>query len=321
MAGTIFGLPLSIQFDEAGRPASGGLLYTYAASTSTPANTYADFALSSLNSWPLQLDAAGRVPSFYVDDGAYRSRLTTSGGVELFDEQSITAIGASSGSSGESASADTSTLLQTGDIIFNLTTDTKSGFVKLNGTTIGSGSSGATQRANADTQSLFEYFWNALADAQATVSSGRGANATADFNANKTITLPDFRARAPFGLDDMGTSAASRIAAGTPTTVGTASGAETVTISANNLPTHTHAAGSYAVGTTITNGTTVVRTSSFTNNVTTSGGQNDVPIDANDSTLSLASGAVSGSSGNNTTTATATNKMPPYILGTWFCKL
>jgi microcystin-dependent protein len=321
MAGTLFGLGLAPQFDANGDLARGALLYVYDANTSTPSSTYADFALGSVQAWPLAADAAGRLPAFYVDDGSYRARLTTSAGVEIFDEQAITAIGASSGGSGDSDSADTSTIFQTGDPIWIPVTGTRSGWVRGNGRTIGSGSSAGTERANADTQALFEYFWNNFSDTLCPVTSGRGGSATADFNAAKVIATLDMRGRAGFGLDDMGNSAAARIAAGTPTAV-SASGAETVTISANNLPTHTHAAGTYAVGTTITNGTTVVRTSNFVNNVVSSGGaSSDVPEGANDATLSLASGAVSGASGNNTTTATATNKMPPYMLGSWYFKL
>jgi microcystin-dependent protein len=322
MAGTLFGLGLAPQFDANGDLARGALLYVYEANTSTPAVTYSDFALGSAQAWPLPADGAGRLPAFYVTDGSYRARLTTSAGVVIFDEQAITAIGASSSGSGDSASQDTTTLIQTGDTIWVLTTGARSGFVRCNGRTIGSGSSGGTERANADTQSLFETLWNNISDSFCTVSSGRGASASADFSANKTITTPDMRGRAPFGLDDMGNSAASRLAGGTPTTLASNGGAETYTISANNLPTHTHAAGTYAVSTTITNGTTVVRTSNFVNNVVSSGGaSSDVPEGANDATLSLASGTVTGTSGNNTTTATALTTTPPYKLGTWYIKL
>src|SRR5258708_1610023 len=45
--------------------------------------------------------------------------------------------------------------------------------------------------------------WNSWADAQAPVSSGRGASAAADFAAHKTITLPDLRGRVVAGLDNL----------------------------------------------------------------------------------------------------------------------
>jgi len=58
-------------------------------------------------------------------------------------------------------------------------TGVRSGFVRANGRTIGSATSGATERANADAQALFEYLWNT--DANLAVSTGRGASSNADW--------------------------------------------------------------------------------------------------------------------------------------------
>jgi len=89
-----------------------------------------------------------------------------------------------------------------------------SGWLFLDGRTIGSASSGATNRANADTQALYELLWNSMANAEAPVSSGRGASAAADFAANKTITIPDARGRVIAGRDNMGGTAANRLTSG-----------------------------------------------------------------------------------------------------------
>lgn len=237
MAGTLFGVPLSQQIGPDGRIASGALVYVYAANTSTPASTYSDFSLSTEQAWPLECDGAGRVPSFYVDDGSYRLRITTSTGVELVDEQAITSIGASSGGSGESASVDTSTVFQTGDVMWIPINTTRTAWVRLNGRTIGNGSSGATERANSDTQALFEWYWNNHSDTAAPVSGGRGGSATADFNAAKTITLFDMRTKGMLGLDTMGNSAAG--VTGGSSTAADAVGASTVTIALANLPSTT----------------------------------------------------------------------------------
>lgn len=67
---------------------------------------------------------------------------------------------------------------------------------------IGSAASGATLRANEDARPLFTIFWDNVADAQAPVSGGRGASADADFDADKTLTVPSFPGRAIFALDD-----------------------------------------------------------------------------------------------------------------------
>jgi hypothetical protein len=48
-------------FDDSGAPLSGGLLYTYAAGTTTPAATYTSNTGLTANSNPIVLDAAGRV--------------------------------------------------------------------------------------------------------------------------------------------------------------------------------------------------------------------------------------------------------------------
>jgi hypothetical protein len=78
--------------------------------------------------------------------------------------------------------------------------------------TIGNAASGATNRANADTLNLYTVIWNTYANAQAPVSGGRGVSAAADFAANKTITVMDYRGRFRAGRDTMGAfGAANRI--------------------------------------------------------------------------------------------------------------
>jgi hypothetical protein len=217
MAGTLFGLGLSQQVSASGVPLSGALLYIYQENSSTPVTTYSDFTLATEQTFPIEADSAGRLPQIWVADGSYRARLTTSAGVEVFDEASVTAIGASSGSSGGGggSSVDATTIFQTGDTIWVPYSGTRTGWVRHNGRTIGSGSSAATERANADAQDLFEYLWNNFSNSLCAVGGGRGANATADFNANKAIATLNMRNRAPLGLDDMGNTAAGVISANT----------------------------------------------------------------------------------------------------------
>lgn len=74
---------------------------------------------------------------------------------------------------------------------------------------IGSAASGATQRANADTERLYKHFWNNLSDAEAPVAGGRGASAEADFAANKPLTMPDPRGKCFVILDNLGGTAAN----------------------------------------------------------------------------------------------------------------
>lgn len=119
-----------------------------------------------------------------------------------------------------------------------------SGYVLLSGRTIGDASSSATERANADTATLYALLWDNMTNTEAPVSSGRGANAAADFAAHKTITLPDARGRVIAGKDNMGGTTASRLTSGgsgiTGTTLGTSGGGETHTLTTAQLAIHNH---------------------------------------------------------------------------------
>lgn len=211
MAGSI-SLSLSQQFDQLGRPLANGLLYfIQAGTTSTPQNAYYDTALTLPLPNPVTLSASGRIPAFYLADGQIKVRLTDKYGVAQFEQDNLLVVGPSSGGGG-GAGVDPTTIFQTGDCLWLDVQGTRSGWVRDNGRTIGSATSGATERANADTSALFVYLWTNFSNTICPVSTGRGASAAADFAANKTITLPDKRGYVPGGLDDMGNSAASRYA-------------------------------------------------------------------------------------------------------------
>ena len=244
MAGSI-SLSLSQQFDELGEPLNGGLLYFFAAGTTTPQSAYQDVALTLPYPNPIVLDSAGRVPAFYLADGQIKIRLASAVGVTQVAADNLLVIGASSGA-GSPPTVDATTILDTGDIKIRYGTGVLTGFVRLNGRTIGSATSGASERANADCQDLFEYLWTA--DANLTVSTGRGASANADWVANKTITLPDGRGRTIYALDDMGNSAAGRLTAtyfgkvsgATGIVLGGVGGSQTRTMVSSDLVAHSH---------------------------------------------------------------------------------
>lgn len=242
MAGSI-SLSMSQQLDELGSPLSGGRLYFIrAGTTSTPQNAFYDSALTLPLPNPYTLNAAGRITAFYLADGQIKIRLTSSTGVVQIEQDNLLVIGPSSGGGGGGGGVDPTTIIATGDIKSRYGTGSLAGFVRLNGRTIGSATSGATERSNGDTQSLFEYLWQA--DANLTVSTGRGISANADWIANKTIALPDARGRVLAGLDDMGSSAAGRLTSSyfgaTATTLGAAGGAESDTLTIAKIPPHKH---------------------------------------------------------------------------------
>lgn len=236
-AGTI-PLAMAQQFGPGGVPLAGCLLYSYVAGTvATPAQGYADFGLTQALPNPTQCDQTGRVPLIWYPSGLIHIRLTDSSGVVQVDT-TMQVLGPSSGGGGGGGTVDPTTVLATGDVKSKYGTGPLSGFVRANGLTIGSATSGATERANADTQNLFVYLWNA--DPNLVVTGGRGANALADFSANKQITLPDLRGRVPVGLDDMGNSAAGRLTVANfgsinVTTLGAAGGGAAV-LAQNQLP-------------------------------------------------------------------------------------
>lgn len=248
-AGTI-SLSMTQQLDELGKPLVNCYLYTIQAGTvSTPQNSYQDSALTILWPNPLRCDAAGRLPQFFLADGSIKIRLTDQNGTQKLVADGLLVVGPSGGGGGGST-VDATTIFATGDVKQAYGNSILTGWVRLNGRTIGSATSGATERANADTQALFTYLWGA--DANLAVSGGRGASAAADWAANKTITLPDARNRILASLGDMGNTDANLFSGatftyGTGTTLGATIGASRRTLATANLPPYTPS-GSISLG-------------------------------------------------------------------------
>ena len=193
-AGTI---PLSMTqcLDIYGMPLAGGQLYIIQAGTvSTPQDAFADVALTIKQPYPMTLDAAGRVPQFFLDNSVnatVKIRLQDKNGVVQLAADNVLIIGPAGGTgSGPGTSVDPSAVYQTGDIKprygVGVHPGTTPGWVRCNGLTIGSVSAipAATERGNADCQALYEYLWGA--DGTLAVSGGRGSSAHTDWTSNKT---------------------------------------------------------------------------------------------------------------------------------------
>jgi hypothetical protein len=233
MAGHIAGLGYSQRMDVNGDPLAGCKLFIFDAGTSTPASVFEDYSLSIEHTHPIVADAAGIIPMFWVDDGTYRVRLTNAAGDEIFDDDGVVALGPSSGSGGSSSvSTPEAAIFTTGDMIWGPVSGTRTGWVRSNGRTIGSAASAATERASADTEELFAFLWNGFSNTRCPVSGGRGANAAADFAANKNIGTLDMRGNGILGLPDMGNTDVG----GLSTTPGAGGGALTTVIAQANLP-------------------------------------------------------------------------------------
>jgi microcystin-dependent protein len=120
----------------------------------------------------------------------------------------------------------------TGDVKTTLKTTADAGWVMMNDGTLGDASSGATTRANADTQALFTLLWTNVSNTNCPVSGGRGASAAADFASHKTIALPKMHGRA---LASAGAGSGL-----TARNLGDAVGTEANTLFSANLPPHQH---------------------------------------------------------------------------------
>jgi microcystin-dependent protein len=252
MSGTI-NLAFTQQFDSVGDPLSGGLLYFFTAGTTTPQSAFQDTGLITLHPNPIVLDASGRVPMFYLADGFIKVRLTDKNGVTIIAADQLLVIGPSSGGGGGGgggSTGDVTAALQTGDIKARYDTGVKDGFVRLNGLTIGNIGSSATERQEAVCQPLFEYLWpfpNIALDGFA-----KGASALADWGGGRRLILPDLRGRTIAGMDDMGTTAASRLTntffGASAIVLGNAGGGESQTLTTAQTPSHLHPVASQHTG-------------------------------------------------------------------------
>lgn len=227
----------------------GDKLYFYNAATSTPQPVYSDGALSVAHDQPILADARGMFPVIYLSPtpGVYRQKLTDANDVLIFDDDDIDVAQAASYVPPDPGTTDPTLLVTTGMRIGYYGTTAPAGWVRCAGRTIGSASSGANERANADCQALFLHLWTA--DATLAVSGGRGASAAGDWAANKTIALPDYRDRIAIGLGAMGNSDINLIpdatvdGGETNTTLGATVGSATQTLTAAQIPAHQHNAG------------------------------------------------------------------------------
>jgi hypothetical protein len=324
LAGT---LPLALvqQFDVDGSPLAGAQLFFFQVGTvATLQNSFQDFGLTIVNTNPLIADSFGRIPNFYLADGQIHVRLTDASGNVIFDIPNMQVIGPSSGEGGGGSTVDPTSVLSTGDIKFQFTSSTLTGWVMMNALTIGNATSGASQRANADTQNLFTFLWNAdPAGTHFPVIGGKGATPAADFSASKQITLPDWRGRGPMGLDNMGAAAAGRIlqsnvtsTGDTPTTPAGTGGESNHTLLLVEAPqgqftfndaVHQHQVG--VVNSPIFNGSSALI---------------DIPEPTNfpgPSTNVVTSTSATGASISDHAGGGAHNNMQGFMLGTWFLKL
>ncbi len=88
MAATVIPMPKFMAFSDAGAPLSAGLVYTYAAGTTTPLATYSDSDLITPNANPVVLDSAGRA-TIYLTASSYKIVLKNSAGATVYTQDNI----------------------------------------------------------------------------------------------------------------------------------------------------------------------------------------------------------------------------------------
>lgn len=312
--------------DPNGTVYAGARAYFYEAATSAKITVYQDYGLGTAHPNPVEANAYGVFPPVFLDeaDEFYRQTITASDGVTIpgTDVGTIPIIGPSGGGGGSEVPVDPNSLFATGDVLWKPSSGSRAGWVRSNGRTIGSASSGAAERANSDCEQLFLYLWQTYSDTLCPVTGGRGANAAADWAANKPIGTLNMRNKAPFGLDDMGNSAANgftgvTFTVGDATTAASFGGAALHTLTISQIPSHPHTAtltdpghkhreqvaagasgGEFGVG-NVNPGSGETGSSTFTQ------------ISFTGIEIEIA----------NTGGGGAHNNMPPFMLGTWYMRL
>ena len=225
-----------------GKPMIGAKVYIFDAGTTTPRTVYKDHTGQAAHPRPFLTDANGMVPVYYVGEGYYRIRVLTPANVPFLDMDNVQGAIADSGSGPGPGPTPTPTdsAIQTGDIIAAYSTGPRPGWTACNGGTIGQAMSGASNVAVGAPSSeaqpdgsayyLFKQLWekdDQLPVYSAGIKIPRGATAVADWDANRTIGVPDLRGRGLMGLDAMGATAANVIQVATTITT-TAGNADAV---------------------------------------------------------------------------------------------
>jgi microcystin-dependent protein len=225
---------------------------------------------------------------------------------------------------------------QTGDILmWESQTLRSGGWLWLNGLTIGNASSGATGRANADTEALFIQTWTNFPQSVRPLqnSSGavvaRGVSAAADFAANRRIPLRDMRDVVPAGTGTMGGIADRGLLTAANTlgvdgsVFGATGGEQQHQQDISEVPSHTHGPGTIATASAGNHSHTIETSSSSGNpsshNTVPAGDANTTPLRTT-STTGAHTHSITGSTGSAGGTA-AFNVVQPTTICNYIIKL
>jgi microcystin-dependent protein len=297
-------ISFSSWFDETTGDATQVQVYFYGAGSLGDLAVYTDSGLSVAHPQPVTTTGNGRMPPVFIGEDSYRFRVYTMDNVLIEDVDGLPGAEAEPATVPDPIGTDQTALLATGDIIAAFATNagassTRTGFVRCNGGTIGNVGSNATERQNADTEDLFTWLWNNSTNTELVIQTSagagttRGANANADWLANKRMPLPDLRGRVIAGLDNMGSNigAAGRLNSGgmgvDALAPGSAGGAQLHTLTTSQMPVHNH-------GVTDPTHNHSINQSAHTHGVTDPGHAHNYagPSDLSSSNFGLQSGSV-----------------------------
>lgn len=219
------------------------------------------------------------------------------------------------------------TLPTTGDGKLTLKTAADTGWVMMNDGTIGSASSGASTRANADCQALFTLLYNNVSDANAPVLTSGGAastraaqgSASAAWAANCRMTLTKQLGRAII-IAGSGASLTTRA-------LGEFGGEEAHLLATNELPAHQHAVYLRDQGHahSMPNMTSGGIYSNSGNNAGSPFFQGSSTVSTNTATTGITIGSVSGTANDNQTAnaggGASHNNMQPFTAWNIMVKL
>jgi microcystin-dependent protein len=239
--------PISLTpiFDNNGALVRNARLYFYRPGTLDPVTVYQDQELGAPHTQPIVTGGSGRVPPVYVGDQPQRIRIFDNANQLVEDIPWLPGATESTGGGGEPGGGGGGDLV-TGDVIWSFSNGgVRSGFVRLNGGTIGTALSGATERANDDAHDLFVFLWGQDQGELLTITPGRGASAESDWLANKQLALPDGAGMVLGGITTMGRPARDVLTGvpfslGGPVNAGARMGTALHTLVTAQIPAHNH---------------------------------------------------------------------------------
>ena len=298
MTGQRYYTPNQFEITPTGAPLAGGQLFTYVTGSTTPLPTYSDAALSIPNSNPIVADANGRFGSIFLGSSqAYKIQLFTAipTGTSQIDSTPSSPLGTqiwSEDPCGPAAGGNASS----------------AGFIGQMAPFAGLASAIPSQWYQCYGQAVSRATYSAAYAVLGTIwGSGDGST---------TFNLPDLRGRTPFGLDNMGGSAANRITSGVSgiagATLGASGGsqnsqADMLTATSTVTDTgHSHATSSTGTGTM--DGTNFLQ------------GGTTWDLIRSIATTSAETGITVSTSVTSSLTGTSQN-MPPAVIGLWIIYL